>query len=325
MKAPANITVNAGPMDWAMFAALVALGGSSFALIRTAVETMPPGVIAVGRLWIGAAVLYAVMRQAGRQFPPLFVRTKSGVHLRRSWVWMIVVGVAGHVAPFFLFPWAQQHIESSLAGIYMAFMPIWTIILAYVFAGEAMTFRKALGFALGFVGVVVLMGPEVLTGVVDADLWAQAGLLLATLFYAVSAVLARRAPPIRPRVFSAGMMLAAAVSATPGLLFFDMNMREWSVAGMASVATLGLFCTGFVGFLVIIMIRRVGAGFMALANYVIPVWAVLMGVALFGESIGPSALAALAIILAGVAISQSGGATRRVVMSPDSKPAQTKI
>jgi len=326
MKAPAHVSVNAAPLDWALFAALVAIGGSAFALIRTAVETMPPAAVAVGRLWVGAGFLYLVMRQAGRRFPPLLIRTTTRARMRRSWRWMIAVGVTGNVAPFFLFPWAQQHIESGLAGIYMAFMPIWTVVLAHVYAGEAMTFRKLFGFGLGFFGVVILMGPKALTGVIDADLRAQGALLLATLFYAVSAILARRAPPIRPRVFSAGMMLSAAVAASPAIAFFDMRVADWSLASMGSVAALGLFCTGLAGFLIINMIRRVGAGFMSLANYIIPVWAVLVGVVLFGERIGPNALVALVAILAGVAVSQRDAGPRRTVFAPKtSSAAQRKI
>ena len=297
----------AGGVLGGLFAALVAMGGSAFGFIRIAVDAMPPATVAIGRLWIGAAALYVIMRVAGRRLPPLFVRSAQRWRIRRSWKWMIAVGVSGNVAPFFLFPWAQQYIESGLAGIYMAFMPIWTIVLAYFFAGEALNARRAFGFAMGFAGVAILIGPEVLKGVFDADLKAQAGLLLATLCYAVSAVLARRAPPIRPRVFSAGMMIAAACAASPALLVTPIDASAWSPGAIASVLALGVFCTGLTGYFVIILVRRVSAGFMALANYLIPVWAVIAGVVLFGERLSPNAVIALAVVLAGVAIDQRAG------------------
>jgi len=312
MAAKHQAPAQAAPFDWALLALIVAFGGSSFVMIRSAVETMPPAAIAVGRLWIGAIVLYAIMRHAGRRLPPLLIRSHGKPRLRRTWFWIIAVGIVGNTLPFFIFPWAQQYVESGLAGIYMAFMPIWTIALAFFFAGESLTGRKLAGFGLGFVGVVILMGPEVLKGAMGADLRAQGALLIATFLYAASAVLARRAPPIRPRVFAAGMMLVAALAATPALLFASFETSQWSLTSMASVIGLGIFPTGLNGVLIIMLIRRAGAGFMALTNYITPLWAVAMGALIYGERLEPGAFLALAIILIGVAISQrrknTGGA-----------------
>jgi drug/metabolite transporter (DMT)-like permease len=290
--------------DWVLLALIVALGGSAFVMIRSALETMPPVAITIGRLWLGAIVLYAIMVHAGRRLPPLMVRAGGKLRLRRSWGWMIAVGIVGNTLPFFIFPWAQQFVDSGLAGVYMAFMPIWTIALAFFFAGESLTGRKLIGFGLGFIGVVVLMGPEVLSGAADADLLAQAALLLATLCYAASVVLARRAPPMRPRIFAAGMMLVGAITATPALLFVSIDASQWSLASIASVVGLGIFPTGINGVLIIMVIRRAGAGFMALSNYFTPIWAVAMGAAIYHERIEIGAFIALAIILTGVAISQ---------------------
>lgn len=304
MRAPLTIPAEAKLYDWALFALIVAFGGSSFAMIRTAVATIPPTAIALGRIWIGAILLYILMRAAGRRLPPFFVRTKKGSRVRRSWKWMIAVGASGNLLPFFLFPWAQQYVESGLAGVYMAFMPIWTIALAYFFAGEALNGRKVLGFALGFAGVLILMGPDILKGVFTSDVKSQAALLLATFLYATSAVLARRAVPIRPRVFAAGMMMTSAIMATPAIVFIDFQPESWSAASMASVIGLGVFPTGLNGVLIIMLIRRAGAGFMALSNYVTPLWAVALGALLFGERLGASVFIALALILSGVAVSQ---------------------
>ncbi|WP_425410117.1 DMT family transporter [Hyphococcus sp.] len=304
MRAPVNLPADAKLFDWMLFALIVAIGGSSFSMIRTAVETMPPLAIAVGRIWVGALLLYILMRAAGRRLPPFFIRTNRKLHIRQSWKWMIAVGATGNLLPFFLFPWAQQFVESGLAGVYMAFMPIWTIVLAYVFAGETLNTRKMTGFALGFAGVVLLMGPDAVQGALSSDVKAQGALLFATFLYAASAVLARRAPPIRPRVFASGMMIVSAVMITPAIFLIDAQPENWSAAGIASVIGLGLFPTGLNGILIIILIRRAGAGFMALSNYVTPLWAVAMGAALFGERLEASVFVALALILSGVGVSQ---------------------
>ena len=244
------------------------------------------------------------MKQAGREFPSLFVKTDNGKRICHEWQWMFAISVIGYVAPFFIFPWAQQYIESGLAGVYMAFMPIWTVVLAYFFANEPLGPRKIIGFVLGFIGVMILMGPEVIKGAASSGLLAQAAVLVATICYATYAVLTRRAPAIRPRVFAAGTLLCAAIIATPVLFFTELKIEQWSLLGIANVVGLGLGPTGLAGILLIILIQRVGAGFMGLANYITPVWAVILGAIVFGERLEVSVFVALAIILTGVAISQ---------------------
>ncbi|MBI1393374.1 MAG: EamA family transporter [Alphaproteobacteria bacterium] len=290
--------------DWLLLGLVVMIGGSSFAMIRTAVETLPPAAIMAGRLWVAAGLLYVMMKAKGRRFPAALVRTPRGLRLHRAWASMAAVGIVGNTIPFFLFPWAQQHVESGLAGVYMAFMPIWTLGLAYVFAAERLTRNKALGFAMGLAGVLILMGPEAMKGVASSSLLAQGAMLLATIGYAASAVLARRAPPVRPRTYTAGVVLTAAIAATPALLFTTIPEGALTPSAIAAVIGLGVGPSGIGSLFIIIIIRRVGATFMALANYVTPLWSVTLGALLFAERLSPSAFAALAIILTGVFVSQ---------------------
>ena len=199
---------------------------------------------------------------------------------------------------------------SGLAGVYMAFMPLWTLGLAYLFADEALTPTKLAGFALGLIGVAMLMGPEAIAGASGASLPAQIAILLATVFYAASAVITRRAPTMRPMAFSAGSLLVGAAVATPTLAFAPLTIEAWSTSSILSVIGLGLFPTGLAALLIVTLIRRSGAGFMALANYLTPFWAVAMGALLFGERLAASAFVALAVILVGVLISQRRGPRR---------------
>jgi len=295
----------AGPAEWSLLAFLILLGSSSFTFIHAAIETIPPQIVAVGRLWIAAIALFIIMRAKGRRFPPLLVRTKSGLRPHLLWAWMTAVGVIGYSAPFLIFPWAQQYVESGLAGVYMAFMPLWTLGLAYFFADEKLNARRIAGFLLGFAGVLILMGPEAMRGVSGSNFAAQGGLLLATLCYAISVVISRRAPGSRPRVFTAGIVLSGAIFATPALFFAPFSPAEWSTASMASVVILGLGPTALAGIIIIMIIRRAGASFMALGNYFVPAIAVFLGAVIFHERLAPQAFIALGVILAGVAISQS--------------------
>ena len=295
---------DATPLDWMLLALLTALGGSSFTFIHAAIETVPPPLVAVGRLWIAAAALYFLMRAKRQSLPPVLIRTKDGARVNPIWGSMFGVGIIGYSIPFLIFPWAQQYVESGLAGVYMAFMPLWTLGLAYFFADEKLTAYRVAGFAMGFAGVAVLLGPSALGGVKQADFLAQAGLLVATLCYAVSVVLTRRAPGTSPRGFSAGAVAMGALLATPALLVTPIAPAAWSAKSLVSILILGIGPTALAGFIIFTIVARAGASFMALANYVTPVVAVGLGALLFGERLAPSAFVALALIFAGVAVSQ---------------------
>ncbi|MEO0850230.1 MAG: DMT family transporter [Pseudomonadota bacterium] len=299
-------------LDWALLTILILVGGTSFAMIRGAIETIEPIVVAVARLWIGAVMMLIIMALAGRSLPPLFERGVGGKALSPAWIAMIACGVIGNSVPFLLFPWAQQYVPTGLAGIYMAVMPLWTIVLAALFAGEALTLPRIAGFGLGFVGVVVLLVPS-LTALDTPSfaaatrgeaIRAQLGLIVATLGYAGSAVIARRAPPIRPRAFSAGILVSAAIAATPALFFAELDPAGWSLTSMLCVVGLGVFSTGLGAIIIIVIIQRNGAGFMSYANYLTPIWAVLLGTLVFGERLHPLVFVALAIITLGLYVSQ---------------------
>lgn len=308
----------ATPLDWALLALLTVLGGSSFTFIHAAIETAPPAVVAVGRLWIAAAALFFLMRAKDQNLPPLLIRTTSRRVLNPIWGWMIAIGIIGYSVPFLIFPWAQQYVESGLAGVYMAFMPLWTLGLASLFADERLTAPRVAGFLLGAAGVLILLGPETVAGLRTSGFLAQAGLLVATLCYAVSVVMARRAPATPPRILSAGVVAMGALFATPALLLSPMDPAAWSPKSLASILVLGLGPTALAGFIIFTIVARAGAGFMALANYGTPVVAVILGAAVFHERLEVSALVALGIILAGVAISQW---KPKPVTRPDQAPA----
>jgi len=291
------------PRDWLLLAALTVQGGSSFAMIRVAVETLEPATVAAARLWTGTILLLAIMFATGRRLPPLM--TDGRIDAR--WRWMSAYGAIGYAVPFFLFPWGQQVVPSGLAGIYMAFMPLATIALAHFFADERMTARKGAGFAAGFAGVLLLIGPEAIRGAGNGSALAQGAILLASFCYAVGAILSRRAPQMQARSFSAGALLVAALVSTPGMLIFGAPGEGWTAGSAFAVLGLGVFPTGLNALVIILIIRSAGASFMSFANYLTPPLAVALGAVFFGERLDPLAFAALGVILAGLAASRTKG------------------
>ena len=284
--------------EWALLLALAAMWGSAFMFIKLGVATVAPATLVAARLAIGAAMLYAVMRARGLALPP------PG----RRWLPFAALALIGNCAPFYLITWGQQFIDSALAGILMAVMPLATLVLAHFFvAGERMTANRALGFTMGFAGIVALMGPAALAGLGGSLLkvTAQATVLAGALCYAANTIIARRAIAADFLVASTAVLIVASALMVPVALIAD---RPWalapSVSSIAAIVWLGIGPTALATILYFQLIAAAGPTFMALVNYLSPVVALSAGVVLLGEQPGTTAVAGLALILLGIALSR---------------------
>lgn len=272
---------------------LAALWSSSFAAIKIGVGTIPPLTLAAGRIAVAAAVLYALIALRGQRLP----------RSARLWALFFLIGVTGNALPFTLIAWGEERIDSGLAAILMAVMPPATVLLTHVFTrDERLTAPKLIGVAMGFAGVVLLIGPEVLRG-----LGGQAGRQLAVaggaVCYAVTFTIARFVPPSPPAVRSAAVMICASVQIIPLALLVD---QPWALSpspgSMAALVYLGLLPTALATIIFFQLISARGATFVALNNYMIPVLGVIWGAAFLGERISLQALGALALILIGIGV-----------------------
>ncbi len=287
----------ARPLDWFRLAALVLLWGSAFALTAVAVETAPPGLIVSVRLWVASAFLLGWCAFQGARLPRLWPRPDP------VWGWLAALGVVGNALPFFLNSWGQQTVPSSLASVLISATPLATVALAHFFVpGEHMTPRKALGFCVGFLGVVLLIGPAALADMGGPAFIAQLAILGAALSYGTNGVIARRAPVKSSAVGAAGMVLVAAVITTPlGAQALLAGARP-DAAAWAAMLALGLGSTGLAAVTYFATVRSAGPSFASLANYLMPVTAVLIGVGLLRERLDTSAYLAIAVILAGIVL-----------------------
>jgi drug/metabolite transporter (DMT)-like permease len=294
------------PGDWALLFALVAMWGSSFMFNKLSLATITPATVVAARLALGAATLLVLLRMRGLRLPP------PGP----IWRAYAILGVVGNALPFFLITWGQQTVASALAGILIAVMPLATLVLAHFqVQGERVTRGRSAGFALGFTGIVFLMEPAALGGVGGAALQvlAQLAVLCGALCYSANSVLARLL--IRTDFLSAatGTLLVATAIMVPIALVYD---QPWtltpSYGSLAAVAWLGVGPTAIATILYFRLISSAGPTFMSLVNYLSPAVAVFLGVTLLGEKPGVSAYTGLALILAGIALSQ----WRKRVSSP---------
>jgi len=298
-----------GPAEWALLFTLVVLWGSSFMLVRVSLDAFTPLAVTAGRLLIGAGVLGLVlvaMRRRVSQQP-------------RHWLFFLAMALLGNAAPFFLIAWGQVAIPSGLTGILMAVMPLAVLLMAhFLVAGERLTRRRLAGFALGFLGVVVLTGPDARAVLVgrEASFISQLAVLGAALCYGVAAIVARRGPVLHPVVVAAPvlaiagilagtLLLAAGAGGESGAVAMHGPVERWPAAAMLA---LGALSTGLATVVYFTLIARAGPTFLSLINYLIPVWAVVLGAVALDERLPPRAFVALALILAGVVLArwQSG-------------------
>ena len=291
--------------DWGLLAALVALWGTNFMFIKLGVAAVPPATLVAARLVVGAVILVAVVRAMGYTFPPF----------GRAWAPYVVLAVVGNCLPFWFITTGQASIDSALAGILMAVMPLATLLLAHCFvAGERMTRNRVTGFLLGFAGIVVLMGPATLAGLGGSPLQvlAQLSVLAGALCYAVNGVLIRVTLKGDVWVASAAIIAAAAVVSVPVALVVDQPWRLSPSADAVWVLLwIGIGPTAIATLVHLKLIGSAGPTFMSLINYCIPVVATCVGVALLGEQPGANAYAGLVLILAGIALSQLRRKTER--------------
>jgi drug/metabolite transporter (DMT)-like permease len=272
---------------------LALIWGSSFMAIKVGVETIPPLTLAAARVMLATVVLWGFARLRGEALP------RGG----RIWLYCFLLGVIGNGLPFTLINWGEERIDSGLAAILMAVMPLATVVMAHFFTvGDRMTPVKLAGVVIGFGGVVILVGPEAVKGL-GGDVWRQLAVSGGAVSYAIAAILARNMPPAPLIARSAAVMIVASLVMAPLAMVFE---APWTLSpspgAVLAGAYLGLIPTALATIILFHLLQSRSASFIAPINYLIPVFGVLWGVVVLGEGVSPRAATALAVILAGMAI-----------------------
>ena len=282
--------------DWFALLALVVMWGSAFLFTKIALESFSPPLIVAGRLIIGAVFLMGLILITKRR-PP---------RIGRVWIYFVALALMGNALPFTLITWGQQRIDSSQAGILMAVMPLIVIALARVFVpGERLTLGRIAGFVLGFLGVLILLGPDALVKSTGSNLQliAQLAVLGGAVCYSISVIIARLKPTEDPRVTAAIVTLIGAFMVTPPVFNTGLLPDTVSFPATLAVLVLGIFSTGLASVVYFRLIATAGPVFLSLINYLIPVWAMLAGTVFLDEALPTRFITALALILGGIWIS----------------------
>jgi drug/metabolite transporter (DMT)-like permease len=269
---------------------LAAIWGASFMFIEIALDDLEPTTLMAGRCLVATLFLLSIM-----------VFTGALGKLRRAGRPAFALGVINSALPFTLIAWGQQHIDSGVAAIGNATVPIWVAVLAIWLAhSERATGLRLVGIALGIVGVGVLTGAQP-----DTDRWAVAGTLAviaAAVLYALASLLLQRLTErLDPVTLSTTTMIGATATLLPfGIAQAPAELPGWEAAG--AVLALGLAGTG-AGILIFMKIISDYGSFRAgLVTYLLPVTALFYGAFLLEEEVTGWMIAGLLLILSGVAL-----------------------
>jgi drug/metabolite transporter (DMT)-like permease len=293
-----------------LLGALALIWGSSFMFIKVAVRELDPSTLILGRLWLATLTLAFVV-------PVLTGGLAVVDDLRANWRPLVVIGLLNTAVPFWLLSWGETRIDSGLASIIQASVPIFNAVLAFgFFHDERVTGRRLIGVAVGFVGVAVLVGAQP-----HAKLLGALAVVGMALCYAAGGLLTRRhLAGVRPHAIAFGTSLAAAIAVTPaGVLQAPGDVPGWKT--FASIAVLGTVCTALAYLIFFTIIARAGAGYAALVTYLVPPVALGYGAIFLDESVGVSALVGLVLILAGVALGTRRAARSRRPAAAAEAPA----
>lgn len=286
-----NTPRNMTRTQWLMLSALSVLWGSSFLLIKYALKGFQPFTIVLLRVAIAAVILSIILRLQGRRLPGD----------KKLWRDFFVIALVNNVIPFSIIMWSETQISSGLTSVLNASAPLWTVILALVLRSERVTWHRILGVALGFSGVVVMIGINSLEGL-GLHILAQIGMLVATLCYALAGNYTQRVKHIEPTVIATGQVICSSLIMLFIVAFVD---RPWlqpvpPAISWFAVAGLGILGTAVAYLIYFRLLTTTGTSNALLVTFLIPINGVLLGILVLGESFAPYQVFGMALILLGL-------------------------
>jgi len=273
---------------WGMLLTLSILWGGSFLFIRVAVAEIPTLSVVLARVALAAVVLLVVARASGVTMP----------RDRHAWRDYLVMGLLNNIVPFVLIVWGQRTIGAGLASILNATTPIFGVVIAHLFtADDKATPLKAVGVAVAFLGVAVLVGVDALGGLGD-HLLAELACLGAALSYGFSALWSRRFRGRPPIATAAGQLTCSSLVLTPMVLLLDPPWTHVAPGGIAvaAVVALALFSTALAYILFFRLTTLVGPTNTMLVTFLIPPSAILLGFVFLHERLAGQHLAGVVLI-----------------------------
>ena len=283
---------------WPLRFVLLAIAwGSTFLFIKIGDEAFAPLQVSLGRLIFGSATLIAILAASGEKLP-------AGAHL---WGQLTIAAILLNVAPFTLFAYGEQHVSSVLAGIWNATVPLFTLPVAVLtLADEHATARRLAGLAIGFVGVLIVLG--VWRGIGTTSLTGNLLCLGAAASYGLGFPYARRYLAHRregPLALATAQLICATAILAVLTPLFSSAPHGVATKQILSILALGVIGTGLTFLLNYSLIRDVGATVTSTVAYVMPIVSTVLGVVALGEPLSWYLPLGAAIVIAGAVLAQS--------------------
>ena len=277
--------------DYLILFALGALWGSSFGAIKIALHGVTPlTVMSVRILLAGAALLLLII-----------IRKTSFIRGKQNWIKIFWMTFLGTIMPFFLVPWGQLQIDSSLASILLAVNPIFALILGHFFSDhESFTLRQLLAMLVGLAGVILVFGENAFSSI-NGNILAQLAVIVAGLGYTISGVITARIKGVSADSVSAAIFICASVFVLPlwSIMESPWNLH-FATETLLALIHLGLVSTGIAYLMRYYILLRAGAVFLSYVAFIIPMFGILFGILFLGETLSVTTLGAVVLILSGV-------------------------
>ena len=277
--------------DYIVLFALGALWGSSFGAIKIALHGVTPLTVMSVRILLAGAALLLLIRVRKTPFP-------RGI---QNWIKIGWMALFGTLIPFFLVPWGQLQIDSSLAAILMAVNPLFALTLGHFFSDhESFTLRQLLAMLVGFSGILLVFGENAISSI-NGNIWAQLAVIGAGFCYTISGVIVSRVRGASADSVSASIFICASVIVFPLWMILE---QPWSLhfetESLLALTHLGLVSTGMAFLMRYYIILRAGAVFLSYVAFIIPMFGILFGILFLDETISVNTMGAVVLILSGV-------------------------
>jgi drug/metabolite transporter (DMT)-like permease len=271
--------------DWSRFVAIGLIWGASFLFIEVGLEAFHPGLVTWMRVGFGALFM-AALPQA------------RSVHIERADRPRIaLLSVVWVTIPLTLFPIAQQWIDSAVAGMLNGAVPIFTAIIASILLQQLPGRLQIVGLLVGFAGIVAIALPSVETGQTAA--LGVALVLVACICYGFATNIvtplqqAYGSIPVMARMLWLGVILVAPYGV------YGLVRSGFAWPSFLAMAALGLLGTGLAYILMGGLAGSVGPTRASFITYLVPVVALILGVALRDEIVAPVAIVGSLLVIAG--------------------------
>lgn len=295
--------------DITLLALLTMIWGSNFLFTKVALAEFAPVQLAIARLLIGALILTLFALLARQQFPMQL----------RQWAWLIPLGALNFAVPFYLMIRAQVALPSSTAAMFIASIPLFTLLLTRLILKRAVSWRRWTGFMIGFAGLLWLTSSSAAIQVGDDANWfPQALLISACVCFAFSAIYIRKMPPMPPLPATAMMLWFGGLMLVPfggtdllvhtrAVMAHQAGLNDPAFVALLALIFLGVLPTGIGQAMRTLTIQRHGPVFFSIVGYLVPIWATMLGIVVLSEQLTVSVSLAFLTILAGLALSHDGG------------------